>query len=246
VQFHGFSRCRYKEERPMMRVMVSGVLAAAIMVMALCTTGCDGGGSEIANGGGSEITNGKLVGMSGAPLAGRTVEVYPETYIYRRSSVSSIKQAVTAGDGTFELDIDSGAYNLYFVDTATGSGVCVREIVAGQRLGTIRLDTLGAISGTIRTTDTSSYSTPLIIFSKGVPLFSSIASSNGLFRFESVPPGTYPLSLAKMPPAGCAPGEDCLPGDSGKPALFSSAIVDIGKTAVVDTIISIDDVGTLR
>jgi hypothetical protein len=224
----------------MNRLAISALLFQLMVMLAVtCTTGLTGGDP-----GGSEITNGKVAAMNGTPASGLTVAAYPEKFIVGQSGIASVITAVTDGDGAFELPIDSGLYNVFVVDTSTRSGCLVRDVGPNTGLGTIRLDALGSIEGIIRI-DSAQAAPVLIVYSRGTPLRVNIASSDGTFRFERVPSGTYTLSIAELPPTGCAPGIDCgTPGAGGEDGK-GSVTVESGATAVVDTLVRAADIGPL-
>ncbi len=194
--------------------------------------------------GGSEITNGKVVAMDGARASGINVAAYPQKYIAGNSDTALIVKTVTGADGAFELAIDSGLYNIFIIDTMTRSGSCIRNIGPKTDLGTIRLDSLGSIAGTVRI-DSARAVPLLIIYSRGTPMRVNIASSDGLFRFSNVPAGAYTLSIAQQPPTGCIPGEDCLPGGVGSEGGLGSVTVEAGTTAAVDTLVNAGSIGRL-
>lgn len=192
--------------------------------------------------GGSEITNG-VVAMGGIPASGININAYPTEYLQGKSSVAAIINAVTGIDGSFELNIDSGTYNLFIIDTTTRCGACLRDIGPKTDLGTITLDTLGSIAGTVHLADTIINSSPLIIYSIGTPFRTDIYANDSTFRFDHVPQGTYSLSIAKQSPVGCIPGQDCNPG--GANPRSDEVKVNAGTTTVVDTAVYIKDIGVL-
>ena len=220
--------------------------AAAVLIPLLapvnCTTGIAGNDP-----GGSEITNGKVLTRAGSPAGGVTVAAYPLSYIAEHSSMSTVVTAETGDDGIFTLAIDSGSYNLFIIDSSSASGCAIRNVGPKTGLGILRLDSLGTIEGVIRT-DSSSAAATLIIYSQGTPFRINSASADGRFRFIHVPPGSYPLTVAKKPKVGCIPGIDCLPGGGtpGKEGEIGSATVLSGETVVINTSVTVENLKELH
>ena len=200
------------------------------------TTGVDPGGSE--------ITNGKIITMTDMPATDIEVSAYPVGYIAGRWSTSRVITTHTDNTGGFTLAIDSGLYNLYIADSASGSGCLVRDVGPKQSLGTIRLDSLGAIEGIIHL-DSANAVSVLIVFSTGTPLRIDMLSTEEIFRFDRVPDGSYSLSIAKKPPVGCTPGIDCLPGGTDTPVDIHDISVSSGETVTVDTLLQVSTIGEL-
>jgi hypothetical protein len=188
-----------------------------------------------------------MVAQNGAPFGNREIALYPDTFNYWRSPDSIIKRTTTRTDGSFELELDSTIlYNLFVVDSASASGVCVRSIGHHTRLGIVRLDTLGSIRATVHYPDTVRYRPPVLVYNPGTPLSSKVPERDSVFTIDKVPPGIYQLSLkANLPTSGCPPGQDCGIGgvkpDSGT-AL--QATVLRGTPAILT--IPSDSIGGLR
>jgi hypothetical protein len=196
------------------------------------------------NPGGSEITNGKVVAMTGDPVSGVRVNAYPATYIQDRSSALAIVSAVTGPDGSFELEIDSGLYNLFIIDSTIRNGAFLPTVGPKTDLGTVTLDTLGSIAGTVHRADTSKANVSLIVYSKGTPLRTDVDGNDSTFHFGNIPSGKYTLSIVKYPVVGCIPGQDCNPGGGENPG-NDERVVLAGMTTVVDTVINIANIGVL-
>lgn len=212
----------------------------AVLLYAECTPDIAGGDP-----GGSEITNGAVLSMAGSPAPGINVTAYPLAYIAGSSAENTVIKTFTNDTGGFALPIDSGRYNLFIADSVHGSGSLIRDIGSRQHLGTIKLDTLGIIEGTV-TIDAPPEAPILIIYSKGTPLRVAIASADRIFRLDRVPPGTYTLSIAKTPAVGCTPGIDCLPGSPAvSPVELKNIIIPSGGKTMVNTMILADSIGTL-
>ncbi len=204
-----------------------------------CTMSVTGGDP-----GGSEITNGKLLSMAGTPAAGITISAYPPGYIAEKWSTATVITAMTDDTGGFTLAIDSGLYNIYIVDSSTDCGFFISDIGPKQHLGTLRLDSLGTIQGTIHV-DTPDEVLMLVVYSSGTPLRINIPLSSGDFRFDRVPAGSYQLSVAKLPLVGCTPGIDCLPGGTASPVGIPDIRVASGTVTTVDTLLDVSAIGEL-
>lgn len=215
------------------------ITLTCILVASLLYTQC---AHSIVSGdqGGSEITNGAVISMAGLPASGIVVTAYPLAYIAGNSAQNTVITTFTNDTGGFVLPIVSGNYNLYIADSTCG-GNLMRNVGAHQNLGTIRLDSLGYMEGTIHTD--SAQNAPLTAYCKGTPLRVPLAANNGFFSFNLIPAGTYTLSIAKISLiAGCTPGFDCQPGTGALPleVAVTSIIVQSGRTVVIDTLISMD------
>jgi len=210
------------------------------IVGSLLTGGCS---NNVAGGnsGGTEITNGRIVARGGAAAAGVTVAAYPVAFIRGQSAVASVITSETGSDGTFTIGIDSGLYNIFVIDSAGGSGLFVKDVGPKTDLGTLLLDTLGTIAGTVRA---DVKGTSLVVYSRGTPFRDELYGSDSSFSFTRVPSGTYDVSIAKLPTVGCAPGEDCLPG-GGIPSVKEGLTVMPGKSTVIDTLVNTEQLSTL-
>jgi hypothetical protein len=152
-------------------------------------------------GNGSEITNGviSLRGVAtenGTPRAGVLVTAFETSYIplwaYNARPVRVISDSV----GGFSIPLSRAVhYNVHFSDTAGNRGAFKKNIVPDTdncSLGSIELDSLGAISGAIcgDTAKTHSYN----VFVAGSPFFAKVTGNNGFFIPE-IPAETYNLSV---------------------------------------------------
>ena len=220
------------------KITIALTLFAALFLID-CTTSVAGGDP-----GGSEITNGKVLSMAGTPASGITVSAYPPGYIAGRWSTATVITAMTDDTGGFTLAIDSGLYNIYIVDSSTDGGFFISDIGPKQDLGTLRLDSLGTIQGTIQS-DSPDAAQLLVVYSSGTPLRINIPLSTGDFRFDRVPAGSYRLSVAKLPLVGCTPGIDCLPGGTAAPVGIPDIRVASGAVTTVDTLLDVNAIGEL-
>lgn len=194
--------------------------------------------------GGSEITNGILVAINGLAAAGVPVAAYPECYVRGVSDGSSVIHTVTDSDGKFELPIDSGNWNLLAVDTANQVGFFMSGVGPKASLGTIRLDSLGSIAGTVRKRGELTDGVQLFVYCTGTPLRSEIALGDSTFRFESVPKGSYSLGIARSEQIGCEPGIDCHPSSGSGGVPLGDLIVTPGGETLLDTAVNVVDIGT--
>ena len=240
MQFHGLSRCDAKRGEPMKSAKFTLALTLfTVLFFIECTTSVTGGDP-----GGSEITNGKVVSMAGTPASGITVSAYPPGYIADRWSTATVITTMTDDTGGFTLAIDSGLYNIYIVDSSTECGYFISDIGPKQHLGTLRLDSLGTIQGTIQV-DSPNAAQVLVVYSSGTPLKINIPLSSGDFRFDRVPAGSYLLSVAKLPLTGCTPGIDCFPGGTAAPVGIPDVRVASGAITSVDTVLDVNTIGEL-
>ncbi|NLE01766.1 MAG: DUF4198 domain-containing protein [Fibrobacter sp.] len=192
--------------------------------------------------GGSEITNGKVIAFNGKPASGIDVTAYPLTYIPGKSDTLEKKTAVTDRKGNFTIDIDSGLYNLFIIDSLSGSGKLIRDVGPKTDLNTIYLDTLGSISGTLNF-DRQWSNHYVVVYSTGTPFLQSILSqgNTSTFVFDGVPTGEYRLSIARLDGiAGCPPGKECnvRPGKNSNNQEIIR--VESGKDAFSNILINVD------
>jgi hypothetical protein len=243
MQFSGVSHRTEKGGRRMRRKILLLLVHTLLLIAGLLMSGC----SLVADGGsgGSEITNGFVVAQNGEALGGVTVTAYPQRFIAGHYSVSTVLQTETNADGAFTIAIDSGAYNLFIIDTATGIGAAVFDVGPRDELGSIALKQLGAISGTLLFSDERPDG--VAVYCLGTPYLNELYPSDPVFRFELVPAGNYTLSYAKLPKVGCTPGIDCLPGGGVTDSTGEQGQVTVtaGSETVVDTTINTADLGEL-
>ena len=199
--------------------------------------------SSVPGPGGSEVTNGFVMTTDGLPVSGIEVTAYHVLYL-QRNSRENLLIAKTDDRGYFELEIDTGLYNVFVIDTAGKIGICVRDVGPGEEMNVLLLDSLGAISGIVHDADSGMLWSPLYIYSLGSPFGVFLYPDTRSFTIDNVPPGSYSLSMARVPFIGCPSGSDCQtpPGESS----FSNVAVTRGDTVVVDTTIRIRDVGYLQ
>ena len=214
------------------------LLVAGSLLLWQCT-----GPAVTDDSGGSEITNGKVLALDGTPAQGITVTGYPEYYIKGNSSLSGIISTVTDERGKFELEIDSGHfYNVFIIDSLSRSGYSAGHVGEKTDLGTVQLDTLSYITGTIQTADTPMAEPYLIVYCLGTPYRTDLYSNETTFRFDDVPPGSYVFSVALPPKAGCGP-DGCDTTIGGSEGI--GVTVGSGIPAVIDTVVNTDSLGVL-
>jgi|GEM_PF-5272963 len=223
--------------------MKRGALVSFMMIVIFAALRCTNNSAGV-DPGGSEITNGRLVAISGLAAAGVPVAAYPECYVRGVWNDSSIIHTVTDSDGKFELPIDSGKWNLFAVDTAEGIGFFMGGVGPKESLGTICLDSLGSIAGTVRKRGELAGGVQLFVYCTGTPLRHEIAFGDSTFRFDSVPRGSYPLGIAQKELIGCEPGVDCLPSSGSGGLSLGDLIVTPGGETLLDTVVNVVDIGS--
>lgn len=192
--------------------------------------------------GGSEITNGVVHTGEGVPLANVVVTAYPVNYLSGYFSESNVARAQTDSNGAFEIALDNDTYNLFIIDSSNNIGAVVSAVGPNDALGTINLEKLGTVSGSVKLSGSTVGS--FLMYSRGTPFKTNIVASNPVFRFEMVPQGEYHFSFGVPPLVGCVPGKDCLPGYPGGGADVEVEVT-AGGEALIDTTVLASDLEVL-
>jgi hypothetical protein len=176
------------------------VIAAVTVLFLSLVPGCSNlGGSEIPNGVSAPGDNIQLHGstaLRGTTRSGVIATAFRTDYMplwaYNAPPISTVSDV----NGAFSLSLPKGAtYNLVLTDTVTNHGAFVQNIGGNTEpieLGTIPLDSLGAITGKISgdTTKPTTYN----IFVYGSPFFAKVNGNNG-FLIAGLPPKPYDLAV---------------------------------------------------
>lgn len=170
-------------------------------------------GGSLAGGSGTETGNALTVlarTTSGSPAVGAAVEAWPEEQIPAAQGTLSTSRDTTDATGTAKLELSAGSWSVLVRQGATAFQL--RSQAEGEIIDTLR--PMAHLSGTIQGGGGARIA--LVGLGRSV-----LCDSNGVFRLDSLPPGT--LTLAVLRSGSAVTSEVTLPAGGASSILIQDA-----------------------